>query len=201
MSRANALACVINSLAGTTELTSPPCAGGFSVKEVAAERQLLSARNADHARQFLGEPPAGHDADAGMRIGKAGIGGGNQDVAGNGNLEPPGDGNTVDRSDHWLATNLDRLDRIFIGALCIRCTQIAGVRSQFFEVEACGKSAFAAPVRMTQRTLSSASTARIALANSLRSARDKAFIASGRLRVTMAMPSSISVVTSAIRAG
>jgi hypothetical protein len=52
-----------------------------------------------------------------------------------------------------------------------------------------------APVRMTTRTLSSASTARIAFASSMRSACDSAFIACGRLSVTVAMPSAMSMVT------
>lgn len=44
---------------------------------------------ADDALQFLGQSPARHDADQGVGVGKAGVFRGDQDVAGQGNLEAP----------------------------------------------------------------------------------------------------------------
>ena len=69
------------------------------VDEVARQRHLPGPRRADATGQ-VDEHRAGEHADAQVGVGEAGPFGGDDEVAGQRELEPAGDGRAVDRGDH-----------------------------------------------------------------------------------------------------
>ena len=77
-----------------------PTQGGFSIKEIARERQFLGPRNADHPAELLGQAPARHNAHSCMGIGKARGVARDQHIAGQRHFKAAGYRHPVDRPDH-----------------------------------------------------------------------------------------------------
>ena len=57
------------------------------IEEITGEGELFGTRDPDHSAELLRQPPARHDSDPCMGIGKAGIGARHQHIAGDRDFE------------------------------------------------------------------------------------------------------------------
>ena len=93
---------------GTTSVTSPSRRARSAGNAFAGEADPAGLPDADRLRQVRGQPAAGKDADLGVRVGEPGPFGGDQEVAGQRQLEPTRDCGAVDRTDDRLAHRTHR---------------------------------------------------------------------------------------------
>ena len=192
MSCASCIAVGSSASGSTTRLTSPQASAVCGVEKIACQRKFLGAIDADDARQSLRQAPAGHDADARMRVGEARLCRGDQHVAGERQFEPAGDRDAVDRADHGLPALQDRGDRIgcSVGGVC-RAHRVRRA-AEFLEVEPGREGAAGAGQDEDADTVVGRELAD-GFVEVRRKSRDSAFIASGRFSVTTATAPVFSI--------
>ena len=169
-----------------------PIERGGGVEEVAGGRQLAGPAHAHGLWQQDGEPPVRHDADPGVGIGERRPFGRDEEVAPQGQLEPAGDGDAVDRPDDRLADERERSALLWRPVVVAeRLDRRAAPGAQLLEVEP-GAEGGVGPgedddvdpvvaVEVTDRAV-----------GALRSSRLSALRAPGRFSVTVATRSVTS---------
>jgi hypothetical protein len=149
------------------------------------EDELLGLAGAHEPREALRAAGPRDDGEGGLREAHEGGGGGDAEVAGEGEFEAAAEGDAVDGGDDGLGAAVDEAEALAVvaehGAHLLVGHALRSLRSAPAQ-----KDFSPAPVRTMTRASRSSARARKQSPSSRTRARERAFMASGRWRVTQA---------------